>query len=612
MCGIAGATGIAAERRTEAMLPRLRHRGPDDSGLHADSGGRVALGATRLSIIDVDGGHQPLTNEDGTVVCVLNGEIYNFRQLRRRLESRGHRFRTRADTEVLVHLYEEYGSALVHALDGMYAFALWDARREVMVLARDRFGEKPLFLREAGDGSLTFASELTALRAGCDGAGHALDPVSVDLFFSFGYIPGPRTIYTGIEHLPPGIVAEWRPGSGLRRSRYWSPPVAAGAAGADGRGLVEEMASLVQRAVESRMVADVPVGVFLSGGVDSSLIAAHAARATGRGLLTFSVDYDVGSVSETEPARSVATAIGSEHHAFTLTTADVEHAAPGLLGDLDQPLADPAFIALSMLSGYAREHVKVALGGEGADELFGGYPRYRWLSHLPQNGGKATLASVLERAPEGLSRVARLSGSLSAPTPAAAHVQWVAGTRLDRRAALLGPRLADRRHLHPAAVIGAQAPLAGQTRAGFLMRMDALTWLPDDVLVKADRASMLASLEARSPFLSRDLAEFAASVPAGVHLSGGGKHLVRLALRRALPTMPSKRRKVAFRVPVAEWLRGPLRSHLARQLGESWVYEDGWFDRREAGALVREHLSGEANHATTLWPLFALGCWSPS
>jgi asparagine synthase (glutamine-hydrolysing) len=572
----------------------------------------VAIGATRLSIIDLVGGHQPLTNEDGTVVCALNGEIYNFRLLRGHLESKGHAFRTRTDTEVLVHLYEEYGSALVHALDGMYAFALWDARREVMLLARDRFGEKPLYVYEAPDGSLTFASEVTALRAGIAGAKPGLDPASVDLFYSFGYVPGPRTIYAGVEQLQPGVIAEWRPGQPLRRTQYWSPPVTTSAVDGDARELAEEMASLVRRAVESRMVADVPVGVFLSGGVDSSLVAAHAVEIAGSELLTFSVDYDVGSVSETEPARTVAHAIGSQHHAYTLTTSDVEQRAPRLLGALDQPLADPAFVALSVLSDYARRHVKVALGGEGADELFGGYPRYRWLSRFPRNGGRAALASVLEKAPAGWSRAARIRGALEAATPAAAHVRWVAGTRLDRRDTLLGPRLEDHRQDSPADAIVVQGPAAHQSRAGFLMRMDAMTWLPDDVLMKADRSSMLSSLEARSPFLSRDLAEFAASVPASVHLSGGGKHLVRSALRQALPAMPSNRRKVAFRVPVAEWLRGPLRAPLTSQIDGSWIYEDGWFDRDVARGLVREHLSCDADHAATLWPLFALGCWSPS
>jgi asparagine synthase (glutamine-hydrolysing) len=609
VCGIAGTTGVDAESRTAAMLPLLRHRGPDDSGVHVDRAAGVAIGATRLSIIDVAGGHQPLSNESETVHCVLNGEIYNFRALRERLTAKGHVFRTKTDTEILVHLYEEYGSALVHALDGMYAFAIWDARSRTLLLARDRFGEKPLFVHEV-NGRLTFASELTALRRD-----HRLElemnPRSVDLFFTLGYVPGPETIFAGVEQLEPGTIAEWRPGQRLRRSRYWSLPEYAVGPDDDSDGLVEEMVALVQRAVESRMVADVPVGVFLSGGVDSSLVAAYAARFAGPELQTFSVDYDVGSVSETALARRVAGAIRTRHHAFTLTAKDVLNAAPRFLAALDQPLADPAFVALSALSEYARGYVTVALGGEGADEIFGGYPRYRWLSRLPKDGPGVALARALRVAPAGWLRTQQLSRALTAATPAAAHISWVAASRLSHRSALLGPRLEGYRESLPALSINGNVPSAEESRAGYLMRHDTSMWLPDDVLAKADRASMLASLESRAPFLARELVEFAVSVPTSLHLSGGGKRLVRAALARALPSMETRRRKVAVRVPVAEWLRGPLRAELQSQLESNWIY-DGWFDRDEARGLAHEHFSGDVNHGVVLWPLFALSCWSPS
>jgi asparagine synthase (glutamine-hydrolysing) len=609
MCGIAGTTGVDAERRTAAMLPLLRHRGPDDSGLYVDRPAAVAIGATRLSIIDVAGGHQPLSNESNTVHCVLNGEIYNFRALRERLARKGHVFRTRTDTEILVHLYEDYGSALVHALDGMYAFALWDARSRTLLLARDRFGEKPLFVHEV-NGRLTFASELTALRRGLH-VELQLDPHSIDQFFALGYVAGSHTIFAGVEQLEPGTIAEWRLGQPLRRSRYWSLPEYAVCPDDDSDGLVEEMVALVRRAVESRMVADVPVGVFLSGGVDSSLVAAYAARFAGPELQTFSVDYDVGSVSETAPARRVAGVIGTQHHAFTLTANDVRSVAPRFLAALDQPLADPAFVALSALSEYARGYVTVALGGEGADEIFGGYPRYRWLSRLPKDGAGVALARALRGAPAGWLRTQQLLRALKAATPAAAHISWVAASRLSHRSALLGPKLEEYRQALPALAINGNVPSAEESRAGYLMRHDTSMWLPDDVLAKADRASMLASLESRAPFLARELVEFAVSVPTSLHLSHGGKRLVRAALARALPSMPTRRRKVAFRVPVAEWLRGPLRAELQSQLESNWIY-DGWFDRGEARGLAHEHLSGDADHGAVLWPLFALGCWSPS
>ena len=386
----------------------------------------------------------------------------------------------------------------------------------------------------------------------------------------------------------------------------------AGRSGDDKESLVEEMVSLVGRAVESRMVADVPLGVFLSGGVDSSLIAAHAARVTGPGLLTFSVDYDVGSVSETASAARVAQEIGTQHHAFTLTERHVSASAPTCLRTLDQPLADPAFVALRALSEFARQHVTVALGGEGADEVFGGYPRYRWLSALPKNGVARMLATTLGRAPASWSRAGKLSTALAAPTLAAAHLGWIAGSRLELRDALLGPRLEAMRGSSTAQAIGELVPITAESRAGYLMRLDTSMWLPDDVLAKADRSSMQVSLESRAPFLSRDLVEFAASIPTSLHLSGGGKWLIRAALARAIPSMRAQRRKVAFRVPVGEWLRRPLRAGLQDQLEESWVYGEGWFDRNVARRLVWEHLTGHTDHGNALWPLYALGCWSPS
>ncbi len=610
MCGIAGTAGPGASDRVSAMLQLLRHRGPDDEGLFHDPVGNVAIGATRLSVIDLAGGHQPLTNEDATVVAVLNGEIYNFRSLRASLESRGHTFRTGTDTEVLVHLYEEHGPALVHALDGMYAFAIWDTNSRTLLLGRDRFGEKPLFVHTAG-GGIAFASEVAALRSGLAERPVEIDAVALDLFFKFGYIPGQRTLFHGIEQLPPGTVGEWHAGGPLRVSSYWSSPEHP--EHATNEGLVEETLALLTRAVETRMVADVPVGVFLSGGVDSSLVAALAARCAGSQLSTFSVGYDVGGVSETEQARAVADAIGTRHHAFTLGLTDVSSTTARLLGALDQPVADPAFVALGALSEYAREHVTVALGGEGADEVFGGYPRYRWISRLPRSQPSPVLARSLSRVGGGRPRVDRLARALAATNEVGAHVEWVTGNRVELGESLYGDALRDASPgRSPGATLADGFSRNGGSRADFLMRLDARTWLPDDVLAKADRASMLASLELRAPFLARELVEFAASVPTSAHLAGGGKHLLREALAHVLPGLGGRRRKVAFRVPLAEWLRGPLLPILENQLDGGWLYTQGWFDARSVKHLVREHASCAADHAPTLWPLFALGSWDPA
>jgi asparagine synthase (glutamine-hydrolysing) len=590
------------------MLDLLRHRGPDDRGVLLDRRGGVAIGATRLSIIDVEGGHQPLANEDGTVHAVLNGEIYNFKALRASLEAQAHRFRTRTDTEVLVHLYEEYGPDLVHALDGMYAFALWDERQQILLLGRDRLGEKPLFVRAAG-GDLAFASELSALRAGLTGPEPELDPVAVDLLFSLGYVPGPGTIFSGIDTLPPATVGVWQKRHGLRLSTYWTPPVHPDMPAGEEAGLVEEAVAAMTRAVESRLVSDVPLGVFLSGGVDSTLVTALAARST-RPLKTFSVDYDVGNVSESEPARAVAAAIGTEHHPYTLTLGEVQTLAPQLLSRLDQPIADPAFVALGALSAHAREHVTVALGGEGADEVFGGYPRYRFIGSAPINGPATALARRLDRVATRSERLRKLVGAVVADSTARAHVEWVAGSRMAARGDVYGPRLAHLAGSRPDAQLRARVTEGVEDRAGYLMRLDAGVWLPDDVLAKADRASMLSSLELRAPFLARELVELAASVPASAHLQSGGKHLVRAALERVMPLPASRRRKVAFRVPLADWLRRALSPSFDEQLEGSWLYREGWFDRRRVRLRLKEHVEGRADHAHLLWPLFVIGCWN--
>jgi asparagine synthase (glutamine-hydrolysing) len=592
----------------------LRHRGPDDEGRYLDPETGLALGARRLSIIDVEGGHQPLSNEDGSVWAALNGEIYNHPALREQLLERGHDLRSRTDTEVLVHLYEDLGDELVDELEGMYAFAIWDRRRRRLLIVRDRFGEKPLFYT-AGEGKLAFASELTALRA-VGAAGDELDPAGVDAFFVFGYVPGPRTIVRGVRLLPPGHLLVWEGGE-ERIAPYWSPPGPAAGAAAGGE-LLEEIRGVLERSVRSRMISDVPLGVFLSGGVDSTVIAALAARNSPKRIKTFTVGYDVGAVNETTPAKRTAELLGTEHHELTLGESDVTARVPELLRRLDQPIADQALVALNAVAGLARSEVTVAVGGEGADELFAGYPRYQWferaerLGRVMPSGLAAGLARRL-RGADSRTRLRRLADVLEPQTALERHLDWVTERRRHLRERLYGPAL--RSAVDPRAVVEELSLLLDHPNGAItdrFMRLDQRHWLPDDVLAKADRSTMLVSLEMRTPYLHPELAELAASVPGRKHTDGGDKALLRAAFSDLAPLRHRDRPKTAFRVPVSNWLRGPLKGALSEQIDHGSLFEEGWLDRGAIATLAEEHRSGRADWSRVLWPVLTLGLWLDS
>jgi asparagine synthase (glutamine-hydrolysing) len=617
MCGIAGSTSDPDGRAVEAMCEVLRHRGPDDAGVHTDRQTGLTLGARRLAIMDIEGGHQPLSNEDGSIWVAFNGEIYNHASLRKLLRERGHTFSTSCDTEVLVHLYEEYGEAMVHALEGMFAFAVWDQRRGRLLLARDRFGEKPLFVHEHG-GELLFASELTALLE-VKPQLRELDPEAVDAFFVFGYVPGPGTIVPGIRQLQPGSLLSWeRDRDQVEERRWWSPPQEP-----EGRlkepfaALVAEAERLFTESVRTRMLADVPVGVFLSGGIDSTLLTSVAAQQTSEQLKTFTIGYDVGAFDETSQARSVAHKLATDHHEVTLSQSEVGELAPRLLAAVDQPLADQALLSLHALSEFARPLVTVALGGEGADELFGGYPRYRWIERAGRVESAMPMAvkplrGMLRHTP-WWSDAQRLL-ERSAPGPMLErHLDWVTDRRRHQRHDLYGPRLAGVGVERVLADLAARAgDLDGGSVGRRLMRLDQVDYLPDDVLVKTDRAGMLASLEIRTAYLQRELAEFTASVDVSLHLGGHGKALLHAMLPSDMDAAKKTRRyrKAAFRAPTAEWLRGPLAPVLDRQLAAGSLYTQGWFDRRATADLVGRHQSGARDHSELIWPLLSLGLWA--
>jgi asparagine synthase (glutamine-hydrolysing) len=615
MCGICAATGHDAERLVDVMNKAQEHRGPDDVGVYFDEGAQLAIGARRLSIIDVEGGHQPLCDESGLVWAVQNGEIYNHAAVRTQLLRSGHRFRSRTDTEVVVHAYEEYGQSFVHALEGMFAIVIWDARSRTLTAARDRFGEKPLFYTERG-GNLFISSELTALvTAGV--AGGDIDADAVDDLFVFGYVRNPRSILRGVFQLPPAHLLTWtEQDRRVELRRYWQLPLmpVAHADSPHPDEVAAEADRLLRASVRSRMVADVPLGILLSGGVDSTLLAAYGAAESMRPIKTFTVDFDVGSVGESGPARRVAEAIGADHHEVLLAAHDVASRVPSVLASLDQPIADQALVATHAVCEVARKEVTVAVGGEGADELFGGYPRYRWMVRAerlqatsPRGALRGTTA-MLNALP--MSTAARRLTRLTAPTTTSErNLAWVTSGRHRERSVLYGPMLAaiggDPVHdgLARSAIGERELELAAK-----LIRLDQRTWLPDDVLAKADRASMLVSLELRTPYLHRELAELAAMLPAAVHVGRRGKSVLRQLLQGALPAVPS-RSKQAFQVPASEWLRGPLLATVHNQLRSGEVFNEGWFNRAAVAGLVGEHLSGRRDHSATLWPVLTFGLW---
>jgi len=447
-----------------------------------------------------------------------------------------------------------------------------------------------------------------------------LDPAAIDAFFVFAYVPGPRTIVRGVRQLAPGHLLIWERETARCHERAWWTASDEGVAPQERfESVLAEAQRLFDESVRRRMISDVPLGVFLSGGVDSTLVAIGAAKASSKRLQTFTVGYDVGSVSETAQARRTASYLDSEHHEVTLTRQEVAERAPALLGGLDQPLADRALLPLNALSEFARPRVTVALGGEGADELFGGYPRYRWLersrraeSALPSAAARS-LGALLR---DGSDRVGRgqLITRRLAPSPLLErNLDWVTGERRRRREALYGPRLAGVGEGRVLADLAARAgELDGKATVRWLMHLDQIDYLPDDVLFKTDRAGMLASLEIRTVFLNRELADFAASLDTSVHLAGGGKAIVRAMLPEGVINTPrlGRYRKTAFRVPAADWLRGPLAPVLDRQLERGVIYAEGYFEREAARALVREHLSGGHDHSDQLWPLLSLGLWA--
>jgi asparagine synthase (glutamine-hydrolysing) len=627
MCGLSGFVSLDHRPADPAVVRRmtatLRHRGPDDEGYYV--AGPVALGHRRLNIIDLATGHQPIANETGTVHAMLNGEIYNYRSLAASLRERGHRFTTSSDTEVIVHAWEEFGEDCLAHFNGMFALVLWDTERQMLFAARDRMGEKPFYYAER-PGCFIFGSELRALLAH-PAVGRDLDLRGLSRYLTSGYLPDPHTILEGVFKLPPGhslAVA----GGKTRLTRYWDLPFARTRAGqprtAD--AWAEALWDSLCASVRHRLVSDVPVGVFLSGGIDSSAVTAAAvAVEPGRRFQTFSIGFEEQSYSEDRFARAVAGRLGTEHHQFTFTAADAAAALARLGPSLDEPLADPAFLPTLHLARQTRASVTVALGGDGGDELLGGYPTVlalapvRVMRRLPAGALRAT-ARLVDALPAstGYGRPGFLlkqffRGAVHPPdvatqimmgglTPSEQHALL---TPLVRQAAASFDPYAD------IAEIMEAAPAADAISR--LVYHHSKLYMAGQTLVKMDRATMAHGVEARAPFLDPDLVELTCAIPSSLKLHGlTTKYVLKRALRGRLPEAILERRKQGFGVPLAQWFRGPLRPMLEETLAAERLRRIGLFAPEGVARLVAEHMTAHRDHGKALWTLLAFELWRES
>ena len=583
------------------MSATLVHRGPDSDGELLD--GPVGLAARRLSIIDLEGGDQPIANEDGTVHVVQNGEVYNFRELRAELEQAGHRFSTRSDTEVLVHLYEEHGEGFAERLRGMFAVAIWDSRRRRLVVARDRFGIKPLYYRDKS-GELMFASELRALPRG------EVDPDALEAFLAFNSVPAPFSIFAGTHKLPAGHLLVWQHGK-TRVERY-ARPVPGEVRDEDSVELAEELRARLRDSVRAHLIADVPVGVLLSGGVDSSLLAALAAQESGEAVHTFSIGFEERSFDELGDARSVASMYGTRHEELTLRP-DAALLLPRLAETFDEPFADSSALPTYLVSELAARHVKVALSGEGGDELFGGYYTYA-ADLLALRVGRFVpgVKPLVERLPSSSRRASfdykakRFVRGAALP-PLERHHAWKEIFSPDVRAELTGRRSG----YDPVDLLRARfEETEGAELLTRLQDVDLGTYLVDDLLVKTDRASMAHSLEARVPYLDPVVAGLAHSLPTRLKVRGLRKKvLLRKAAAPLLPRRIVYGRKRGFSIPAAAWLRGELEPFARDVLAPDTLRRQGFFRPEPVERLIDSHVAGEEDLSRQLWGLLAFTLW---
>jgi len=623
MCGIAGFVadssqgGVAPQSppRLEAefslvhrMCEVIRHRGPDDEGIHVEPG--VGLGMRRLSIIDLAGGRQPMHNETRTIWIVFNGEIYNYRELRRELEASGHHFYTASDTESIIHAYEEWGEDVFRRLRGMFGLAIWDARQRTLLLARDRSGIKPLHYTERHH-RLYFASEIKSLLA-VGAVDSQLNLEALDHYLAFLYTPRDRSIFENVKKLPPGHYLRWRDGR-AEVTQYWQIAADETFRGSEDEA-AEQLGAVLAEAVRSHLVSDVPLGAFLSGGVDSSAVVSLMARASSQPVKTFSIGFDEPEFDELDHARVVAQHFATDHHEFVVRP-DGLSILDRLIAHFDEPFADSSAIPTWYVSEIARQHVTVVLSGDGGDELFGGYDRYlphprvAQFDRLAIPGLRRAAHLVWPRLPHG----ARGKNFLRhvAKDPDARYLDSVAFFQADERASLYSAEFRDARSATAEQTLARHFErLSGLPLHGRMMRFDFETYLPEDVLTKVDRMSMAHSIESRVPLLDNEVIDFAATLPSDFKIRNGRrKHVFKEALRPLLPANILERRKQGFGIPLGAWFRGGLTDLFADVLHSPRTEQRGYFEASFVRRLTDEHLAGKRDHTLRLWQLLVFELW---
>lgn len=608
MCGIAGGVGSSAPNKGQLIriLDSIDHRGPDERGMYLDPG--VALGICRLAIIDVGTGQQPVSDETESIQLVFNGEIYNFLELRQLLISRGHRFRSKGDSEVLVHLYQEFGLDFVQMVSGMFAIAIWDSRDKSLVLIRDRMGKKPLWYARTKDGSLYFASETKALKAA--GVARTLRPESISEVMTFGYVNAPQSAFNEIEQIPPATMGVWRAGV-WTTSQYWSPDFSHEEKISFPDAL-EHTKILIKAAVERRLISERPLGSFLSGGYDSTVVTGYMTQLNPGKVKTFSIGFEDPRYDESTHARAIAKYLGTEHVEEKLSP-DPALLLQELAASLDQPFADSSIIPTFMLARFARHEVVVALGGDGGDEVFGGYDRYSAVPMMQNFNIAVKALSPLAKGALQSGRISHrkikriLSQMNSHPTLAARYRAAMSLATEFELDALLTPtfksssvRSFDKEFARP----GTRDDLSK------MLRSDFERYLPGDLLVKADMATMANSLELRSPLLDHELVEWATRLPSRYKIKGRQtKFILKEVARSLVPKELVDRPKMGFAIPRADWLRTGLREMTHDLLTDATARNRGWFKTQEVERTLADHMSGHDRDAL-LWPMIMLELWA--
>lgn len=634
MCGIAGWVNLDTSKNSNidreavlhSMCEAIVHRGPNSEGLWLDD--TVALGMRRLSVIDLETGDQPVFSEDKSVIVMMNGELYNYREVRADLEKKGHKFVTKSDTEILPHLYQEHGDALVEHLNGMYAFSLWDTHRKKLIIARDRFGEKPLYYG-VFDGKLIYASEPKAILA------HPAVKTEIDLnalrhYVSFDYVPAPMSIYKGINKLPAAHILIVENGE-VRTRRYWdlswSEPgaIATGSNGASTGTLsdkADELRNLLSDAVRMRLVSDVPLGILLSGGIDSSTVAAFATQHATEKVKTFSIGFEEDSFDESKYSRQVAKHLSTEHYEEKLSAEKAGDLISEIGTWLDEPMSDASLIPTFLLAQFVRKHVTVALGGDGGDELFAGYPMYyahkvaaKYLA-IPSFVRSGLIEPVVNALPVSTKNMsfdykAKRFVRASKYDDVTRHHSWFGSFSVDQHKSLFTQDVLEQTDAD--IYRGVRELVDASDAKNVIEQMqyaDINYYLAEDILTKVDRAAMAVSLETRAPFLDPRVGQFAASIPVEYKLKGkSGKHILKEAMKDLLPHNILHRPKKGFGIPIAEWLKGRLNPLMHDMLSPERLKAQGLFNPEYVQRLIKEHENGNASHHKELWTLLVFELW---